>query len=413
MASSTSSARGSEPADRHATEETGRASPWKLGGLSVVQLARRVWNEINADEVADRAAGLSYYFLFALFPTLLFLTALVGMLPIPDLMDRLMGYVETMLPGDAASLIKKTLGEIVGGAHGGLLSIGALTALWAASAGVASMMNALNVAYDVEEPRPWWKRRLIAVGLTVALAVLTLSAMLLLVFGGPIGRFLGNVVNLGDLAVTAWSIVQWPLAVFFVVLGIALVYYAAPAVEQKRWIWVTPGSLVATIGWIAASVALRFYVSNFADYNATYGSIGGVILLMLWLYMGGFMLLVGAEINSEIEHAAAMRGAPTAKAKGERAPGDASTARDDVRRDEVLVGARALTAADIEAATERTAVAVARTATGVAIGVRALPWVATWGAARLVARTLGRLARRPLAMPGELRRRRGRDRRAA
>jgi hypothetical protein len=138
-----------------------------------------------------------------------------------------------------------------------------------------------------------------------------------------------------------------------------------------------------------------------------------VILLMLWLYIGGFMLLVGAEINSEIEHAAAMRGAATAKAKGERAPGDASTARDERKRDEVLLGARALTAADVEAATEKTAVTVARTATGVAVGVRALPWVATWGAAKVVARTFGLFARRSVRMPGELRRRRGRDRRAA
>ncbi|MBI2215861.1 MAG: YihY/virulence factor BrkB family protein [Candidatus Rokubacteria bacterium] len=394
-------------------------SPWKLGGLSALELGKRVYNEINTDEVVDRAAGLSYYFLFALFPTLLFLASLLGMLPIPNLMDRLMSYVNQVLPPDAGSLLSKTLGEIIGGAHGGLLSVGALAALWAASAGVASMMTALNVTYNVQEPRPWWKRRLVAIGLTIALAVFTLGAMILMVFGGAIGRFLGNVVGLGDLAVMAWNVVQWPVAVFFVVLGIALLYYAAPAVEHRRWYWVTPGSLFATVAWIAASIGLRFYVTHFADYNATYGSIGGVILLMLWLYLGGLVLLVGAEINAEIEHAAAMGGARTAKANGERAPGDTSTARDEADRDRILAGARGLTVADAGAAAERMAAAVAKTATGVKLGVQALPWVAMWGVMRVVARTSGSLGRASASLgcrrevPGPMKRERGRERRAA
>jgi membrane protein len=311
-----------------------RFAPWKLGGLTVVQLAKRVWNEISEDEVMDRAAALSYYFLFSLFPALLFLTSLLGLLPIPNLMDRLMGYVEQALPGDAASLIQKTLGEIVGGARGGLLSIGALTALWTASNGMASLINTLNVAYDVQEARPWWKRRLLSIGLTIAFSVLLIGAMVLLVFGGTIGQALGNVVGLGALALMVWNIVQWPLAIFFVMLGIALVYYAAPAVEHRKWYWVTPGSLFAVVAWVVMSLGLRFYVANFANYNATYGSIGGVILLMLWLYLTGVVVLAGAELNSEIEAAAARRGAPTAKARGERAPGDASTAASEEARAE-------------------------------------------------------------------------------
>jgi membrane protein len=395
-----------------ARSESDHPSPWQLGGLGVTELARRVWREINEDEVADRAAGLSYYFLFALFPTLLFLTSLLGLLPIPHLMDRLVRYVDRVLPPDAVSLISKTLAEIVGGAHGGLLSIGALVALWSASAGVASMMNALNVVYDVEESRAWWKRRLIAIALTVALAVFTLAAMVLLVFGRPLGRFLGNIVGLGDVAVMVWHVAQWPIAVFFVVLGVALVYYAAPAVEQKRWYWVTPGSLVATVLWIAASLVLRLYVTYFGNYNATYGSIGGVILLMLWLYIGGFSLLAGAEVNTEIESAAAARGARTAKAKGERAPGDASTARPEARPDDVLVGARALTVRDADAVAERTAAVVSQTATGVRLGVRALPSIATWGVMRLAARGFRALARRG-TLRGRVTRERGRRRRAA
>jgi membrane protein len=236
-------------------------------------------------------------------------------------MPRLMAYVEQAIPADAASIIRKTLGEIVGGAKGSLLSIGALAALWAASGGLAAMMTALSVTYDVQDSRPWWKRKLIAVVLTIALAIVLLSAAVMLVFGGPIGGFLGNTVGMGDLAVRIWSIAQWPLAVVFLVAGIALLYYAGPAVEHRKWYWVTPGSLVATIGWIVISLGLRFYVSHFSNYSATYGSIAGVILLLLWLYLTGLVLLVGAEVNAEIEHAAAARGAPTAKAKGETVPG--------------------------------------------------------------------------------------------
>ena len=383
-----------------------RVSPWKLGGLSVGELGKRVYKEAWTDEIMDRAAGLAYYFLFALFPALLFLTSLLGMLPVPDLMNRMMSYVEQTLPGDAASMIQKTLGEIVRGARGGLLSVGALAALWAASAGLASMMTALNVAYDVEDSRPWWKRRAIAVGLTLALSLLILSAMVLLVFGGAIGRFLGNTVGLGNLAVTLWNIAQYPIAIAFVVLGIALLYYAAPAVEHRTWYWVTPGSIVATVAWIAISLGLRFYVSNFGNYSATYGSIAGVILLMLWLYITGLVMLLGAEINSEIEHAAAARGAPTAKAEGEKSPGVPGpptraarevAERGGVRRTALQGASVGLPGAGpfAHGATER----VADAGVGAVHTVRALPWVAAWGSMRLVARVAGRLAGRRRRRP--------------
>ena len=298
-----------------------RVSAWKLGGLSVMDLGKRVWREANEDEIFDRAAGLSYYFVFALFPALLFLTSLLGMLPIPNLMEQLMAYVDRAMPADAASIIHKTLDEIVGGATGSLLSVGALVALWAASGGLVAMMAALSVAYDVQDSRPWWKRRAIAIGLTFALAGVLLSAAVLLVFGGAIGGFLQDTAGLGDVAVKIWNLGQWPLAVVFVVFGIALLYYAAPAVEQRTWRWLTPGSLFAAVAWIAMSFGLRLYVSHFANYTATYGSIAGVILLLLWLYLTGLVIILGAEVNAEIEHAAAARGAPTAKARGEEAPG--------------------------------------------------------------------------------------------
>jgi membrane protein len=293
-------------------------SPWTLGGLTVGELARRVWSQMSEDEIVDRAAALAYYFLFALFPALLFLTSLLGMLPLQGLMERLIAYAEQAMPGDAASIVRRTLTEIQTGARGGLLSFGALAALWAGSNGMASVMTALNAAYGVADARPWWKRRLLSIVLTFGFALFIISALVLIVFGPRIGESVANWLGFGDVFALAWNLVNVPVVVFFVLLGIALVYYFAPATKQ-HWRWVTPGSVVGLVLWLAMSYGLRLYVTSFADYGATYGSIGGVILLMLWLYLSGIALLVGAEINAEIEQAAAERGAVTAKAAGETA----------------------------------------------------------------------------------------------
>ena len=292
-------------------------SPWNLGGLSVKELARRVWNEVWEDEILDRAAALAYYFVFALFPTLLFLTTLIGLFPLPNLMDRLFQYADTALPGDAASMLRKTFAEIQRSAHGGLLSAGALTALWASSSGMDSMISALNHSYDIVDRRPWWKRRLIALVLTVAFALFILVGLVLLVFGAQIGNLLAARLGLGDTFTTVWNVVSVLIVIGSVGFSLALLYYVAPDAKQ-RWRWVTPGSVVALVLWLGLSYGLRIYVSHFGNYSATYGSIGGVILLILWLYLTGVVLLLGAEINAEIEHAAAEHGAVTAKAEGEK-----------------------------------------------------------------------------------------------
>ena len=319
-------------------------SPWNLGGLTVRELARRVWNEISSDEVLDRGAALSYYFLFALFPALLFLTSLLGFLPLPGLWDRLMAYINQVLPGEAGTTLQKTIGEVLTQQRPGLLSLGAITALWAASGAMVSVMTALNVAYDLEEVRAWWKRRLTAIGLTIGFSFLLLVALVLLVFGGQIGGFVAEWMGLATVFKVVWNAVSILIAVIAVLAGIALVYYLAPAGEQ-RWQWVTPGSAVALVLWLAMSFALRAYVSYFGNYNATYGSIGGVILLMLWLYLTGVVLLLGAEVNAEIEHAAAHRGEPTAKAEGEHAaPADRGAAASLARQ----AGAAAAVARDGE-----------------------------------------------------------------
>ena len=280
-------------------------SPWRLGGLSLGELARRIYGQLWKDEVFDRAAGLSYYFLLALFPTLLFLTALLGLLPFPRLMDQLMNYAGRVLPGDAASLVTRTLAEIVLGASGGLLSIGVVAALWAASSGMLSIMTALNVVFHAVDPRRWWRRRLAAMGLTIGLSLFTLTALVLLVFGARIGEAVAQRFGMGAVFRATWNIAQWPVLIACVFTAITLVYQLAPWVAHRRP-WVSPGSAFAVVGWVLVSLGLREYVGVFGGYNTTYGSIGGVILLMLWLYFSGLVLLVGAEIDSEIQRTAGM-----------------------------------------------------------------------------------------------------------
>jgi membrane protein len=295
-------------------------SPWKLGGLSVIELGRRVWNEIWDDEVTDRAAAMSYYFLFSLFPALLFLTALLGFLPLAGVQERLMSYVANVLPTDAAQTVQRTLTEVLGTTRSGLLSLGALITLWAASNGMASVISTLNIAYDVKEWRPWWKQRLLAIVLTVAFSLFIIATLALLVFGPKIGAAVAGWLGLGPLFTIAWNVISVPVVIVCGLVGVGLVYQLAPATGH-RWRWVTPGAVLALGSWLAMSFGLRLYVQYFGNYSATYGSIGGVILLMLWLYLTSVVLLVGAEVNAEIEHAARERGATTAaeEPKAERA----------------------------------------------------------------------------------------------
>jgi len=284
-------------------------SAWKLGGLSIVELGKRVWNGIDGG-ILDRSAALSYYFIFALFPTLLFLTALLALLPIPHLLERLMAYVGDVLPGDAGLLVRNTVGEALHDFHPGLLSLGAVTALWAASSGMTSIMTALNV-----ESRSWWRQRVLAIGLTIVFSILAVVALVLLMFGQDLGEAIARHMGWGAVYRIMWQVGRWPLAMVVGLAAISLVYRLAPAANQ-RWAWVTPGAAFAVTAWAIMSVALRFYVGYFANYNATYGSIAGIILLMLWLYLSGVVLLVGAAINSQIARAAsARRGQPGRRAR--------------------------------------------------------------------------------------------------
>jgi len=295
-----------------------RAEPGKavlsLGGLSVQELARRVVREIQQDDCLGRAAQLAYYFLFALFPFFLVLTTLLGYLPIPNLLDRLMDMLGRMLPGEALQLVQDNLHELVSGQRGGLLSFGLLAALWTSSSALTAIMDSLNRAYDVEEGRPFWKVRGLAILLTVGLSVFIIISIVLLTFGPQIGGWIADQMGLGRVFQMAWNVLRWPVIVGLLIVAMALVYYLAPDVEQQ-WQWITPGSIVAVCGWLLASLGFSYYVNHFGSYNATYGSIGGVIVLLTWMYVSGLFVLVGGEINAEIEHASA-----SGKDPGEKAP---------------------------------------------------------------------------------------------
>jgi membrane protein len=276
---------------------------WNLGGLSVKELGRRAIHEIRDDDCLGRAAQLAYYFLFALFPFFLVLITLLGYIPLPNLMDRLMDMLAQLLPGDALHLVQDNVHDLVTNQRGGLLSFGILVALWTSSSAITAIMDGLNRAYDVEEGRPFWKVRLFAILLTLGLSLFIIVSLVLLTFGPQIGGWIADRIGLGSIFQTAWNVLRWPVIVGLLILAMALVYYVAPDVEQQ-WQWITPGSVVAVVGWLLASLGFSYYVNNFGSYNATYGSIGAVIVLLTWMYVSGFFVLVGGEINAEIEHAA-------------------------------------------------------------------------------------------------------------
>ena len=297
-------------------------SLWRLGGLSAKEFGKRLWTEMDTehDDVFGRAAELAYYFFFALFPGLFFALSLVGLIAgnNPELQTTMFSYAARVLPPAALQLVQKTVSETTQTSHGWKLLAGALGALWAASAGTSSLMTVLNFVHHVKEHRPLWKARLvIAPLLTVALAALMMTALFIVLFGGLAANWTGA-HGLGDAAVLTWKIAQWPIALFFVVLAFAVLYFWAPSVEEQKWYWITPGSLLGVALWLAASGAFRIYLHYFNSYSATYGSLGAAIILLLWFYITGLALLIGDEINAEIESAAAEHGRADAKLKGEK-----------------------------------------------------------------------------------------------
>ena len=266
------------------------------------EVLKRTIGEIGEDNCLGLAAQLAFYFFLALFPALLFLVALVGYLPIEDTLTGMLAALGTVAPGEVLILLRTQLEELARGSHGSLLTLGIGGAIWSSSAAMVAIIDALNHAYDIDERRSWWKRRVVAIALTVALALFMVLSLAFVLAGPGVASWVAGWFGVEPAVALVWTITRWPLMVFLVVFGVDLVYHFAPN-RRGRWVWITPGSLLATGLWILSSFAFKFYVTNLANFNATYGAIGGVVVLLLWFYVSGLAILVGAELNGVIEQA--------------------------------------------------------------------------------------------------------------
>ena len=271
-------------------------------GLSPLELLKRTAKETVDDDCAGLAAQLSYYFALALFPALLFIVSLASYLPY-NAVNEVISAIAPIAPPEVLEIVRKQLESIVAGEQTGLLTIGILGAVWSSSGAMTSIVSALNAAYDVPESRPWWKVRLISIGLTIALVVFVLLSFTLIIAGPDAGHWLAEWFGLGSVFDQAWRLLRWPLIFALATTGIAIVFYYAPDADQD-WVWITPGSILTTVLWVLFSMAFRIYVTKVGDYAATYGALAGAAILLLWLYFSGLALLIGGELNSEIEHAA-------------------------------------------------------------------------------------------------------------
>jgi membrane protein len=296
-------------------------SIWNLGGLTRKELLKRVYFQIDNDDLLGRASELAYNFLVAVFPMLLFLVSLFGLFAAQrsELQSRLFYYLGQVLPPAAYQLISTTLQEVITNSGGGKVTLGLILALWAGAGGMSSLISGLNAAYNVRDSRPWWKKRAIAIALTLTISILVIAALFIVVAGGNVAELAGAKLHFGVIAIGAWKVVQWPIAMVFIIMAFALIYYFGPDLKEQHWYWITPGSVVGVVLWLATSFGIRLYLHFFNSYSKTYGSLGAVIILLLWFYVTGLSFLIGGEINSEIEHAAAERGHPEAKPEGQKA----------------------------------------------------------------------------------------------
>lgn len=266
-------------------------------------LVSRLWTRINDHDIFGRAAQLSYYFLLALFPLLLFLITLLGYFAEAgsELRRKLIIYLATVMPPSAITLVHTTLEEISEASGGGKLSLGILAALWAASNGMGAISDTLNAAYAVKERRTWWQVRLTAIALTIIVSMLIVVALAIVLFGGQIGDRVASHLGFSEVFTIAWKILQWPIALFFLLLTFDLIYSFAPDVRRRKRKWWTMGAVAAVVIWLLVSFGFRLYLHYFNSYSVTYGSLGALIVLMLWFYFTGLAILIGGEINSELD----------------------------------------------------------------------------------------------------------------
>jgi len=276
-------------------------------------LTKEVWAASSEDDVFGRAAQLGFYFLLAVFPALLGVTALIGMLPSQVVLPTVMPYAQQVLPDESLILVDRYVAQVIQGSGGGVFSLSVLGSLWAASWGMMAIINTLNVVYGVKETRPFWKAGSTAVLLTIGAAVFVIASLILILAGEQMSQWVADVTGMVWWVTLGWPILQWPVIVLFMLVAINLIYYWAPNINHE-WQWVNPGSALAVFLWIILSLGLKFYVENFINYNVVYGPITGVIILMMWLYVSGLTLLIGGELNFILNSPSTPGGAVSFKA---------------------------------------------------------------------------------------------------
>src|SRR5580692_4980817 len=255
--------------------------------------------DVLRNHTLQMAAALSYYFVLSLFPSLIVLSAIVAYLPVPNLFDQALSMMTRFLPPDSMGLVRKVLSDVITPNRGTFLSFGILGTLWTASGGFAAAIEALNIAYDVQDDRPFWKTRPLAVGLALVTGALMLIALSVMIVGPSFGEWLTGRVGLSYLFVLLWPYIHWSIAIGFTIFAVEALYFLAPNVKQ-RFLATVPGAILAVGCWLALSYLLGLYFRHFANFNKTYGTLGAAIALMVWLYWIGIAMLVGAELNCEL-----------------------------------------------------------------------------------------------------------------
>lgn len=288
--------------------QTGRApaSPWRLRPGEWLDVLKRSGKSFLDDDAMGLSSEVAYSSLLAFFPAMVFL---VGLLDLVGAYEALSDFLAPIAPGAVLDTIDQLQSDTSTASSVVAFLVGAAGAVWAASGAMGAVIKAVNRAYERTETRPFWKKRLIAIFLVVLTGFVLAGLLLLIVFGGPLGNAIAAKAGLGGAFDLVWGVLRWPIAFLGILLFFALVYYLAPNLEQRNWQWLTPGSLIGAVGWIALSGLFSLYTSNFGSYSATYGALASGIVLLLWLNYSAFALMFGAEVNSELERQAAINAA--------------------------------------------------------------------------------------------------------
>jgi membrane protein len=290
---------------------------------------KRTVSEFRDDNVTDWAAALTYYGVLALFPAIIALVSVLGLVG-PSATQPLLEHLAKLAPGPANEIISGAIRQIAStrSTAGLAFVLGLALAIWSASSYIGAFARASNAIYGVEEGRPFWKLRPMQLIVTIVMLVLLAACAIAVVVTGPIARQVGDLVGAGSAAVTAWDIAKWPVIALVVVTMMSLLYYAAPNVKQPGFRWISPGAILALVLWLISSAAFAVYVANFASYNKTYGTLGGIVAFLVWLWISNIAVLLGAELNAELERGRELQGGLPAQRDIQLEPRDTRTMKD-------------------------------------------------------------------------------------